>query len=586
MWAYLALAPTLQSIQIQEFVFPGANPPGVSGNIVVESGELVISSLMEMLPGSTIRVKTGAKLRVASTITAACGQMWQGIIVEGDAFDPNQAPADQGQVDVVNGGIIEHAHCGIDVQDLYSPDGGIGTGGGIIRHWMNAQLKNNIIGVRFGQYTYQNHSNFNGPIFSVTDDYRGGNERPILLELNAIKGLNVRLGRFWDLRTQCPDPASRAIGIDSWNAGFRVSLSSHFENLYRGVRADKLTETNGSLSVSASNFIGCYKEIELTSSGSFFISGNDFLVKKPDTCSSLATEVKGVEIRGKTTGFTFSENDFSFDGEEAPAEALIGTDCVALGEGMGNTIFKNTYSNMTIGNRASGDNGFDSDGLLYLCNRNGNIQTSFAVDFLIASGSIRQVQGQLIPGQPTLPTGNIFSGDDPTQICTIINNGAPINYHFYDGDPAQNPGTPGDPNNACDIGGFIRNEVSQSNENCDEPGFLSEVILWRNGIEQSPDCSGDGNKLASTSSASSEKKAMLTIDPNPANDILYVEHPSTGQNGWLRIFDLQGRLQKEIALPATHDKISIPIGDFNNGLYLIHWLCNGVSGYKKVVIAH
>lgn len=750
MWAYLALAPTLENIQIAPLAYPANGPGSVTGNIVVESGELVINSPLEMLSGSTIRVKPGATLKVQSTITGACGQMWQGVIVEGDAFDSTQNPSNQGQVIVQTGGKIEHARCAIDVQDLGDPNGN--TGGGIVKVLTNAQFPNNIIGIRFGQYNFENSSYLLAPIFSVTDDYRGGTERPTFVQLNGIKGLDIRLGRFWDLRTQCPDITSRAIGIDSRNSGFKVSLSSRFENLYVGIRTDKLTETNGSISVSGSNFIGCYKGIEVVSSGSFSITGNDFTVKKPDACPSLGVEVKGVEISGQTTGFAFSGNEFSHTGDLGTVvETLIATDCMKLGEGMANVIFKNDYSNLLIGNRASGDNGYGQDGLLYLCNTNEN--NDGLADFRI-TGSIRKVQGEITDIGPILPTGNTFTAEY-TQYCTIENLGLEIEYYFYNGDPAQDPGVPNDPEFPCVLG-FKREEIGHPNgscddpeppcypcsepdvsawktsfhqnrqqwlaktaalpyitnaeereaeieavrrlriamnrdgsrvlmrysldtidikvdslthwlaliqtypadlrlarhhfftgdytafynlwgqipakydldenaedeferlgevydtlrahlsagtslgklpqatletlktwaSNCDEPGFLSGVVLWRNGIEQRPDCSESGSRPVSTSSASSGAKEALKIYPNPTNDMLYVEYPTTGQSGWLRIFNLQGGLQKEIALPVSHDKISIPVGDFNNGLYLIQWLCNGVSGYRKVIVAH
>lgn len=755
MWAYLALAPALQSIRRQDVVYPASTPSGVSGNIVVESGELIISSPLQMLPGSTIRVKKGAKLRVASTITAACGKMWQGVIVEGDAFDPSQSPANQGQVDVVSGGVIEHAMCGIDVQDVSAPNGGVGTGGGIVRLWLNAQMKDNIIGIRFGQYNFQNHSGFIGPIFSITNDYRGGDKRSTLLELNAIKGLSIRLGRFWDLRTQCSTPASRAIGIDSRNSGFRVSLSSRFEQLFRGIRADKLTETNGSLYVSGSNFIGCLKEIELISSGSFAITGSNFSVKKPDACPSFMSEVKGVEIRGVTTGFSLSSNDFYFDGQNFPTEILIGTDCIALEEGMDNTIFKNNYSSLIIGNRASGFNGYDEDGLLYLCNTNDG---NFDGDFRITSGSIRKTQGEKADLGTILAAGNIFSGPPTDFWCTIVNEGVPIDYYFYDGDPAQDPGTPGDPNNICDITGFVRKPTFQANSSCadpepcfpcptteaevwkwrflqnrqqwlaktaafpaitdpaqqateaeaikhlridmnrdanriltqysldtmnvetdsivrwlglvqtypadlrlarhyfftsdfgrfdtlwsqmpvgyalnegrqnefdrldgvyaalrphlqqggylntlssalldtlatytarcDEAGFLAEVVLRRNGIERSPDCSE--SQLRSMpekqkGSAPPDKQSNPKIYPNPANHILRIEYPGDNLGGYVRLFDVQGRLRRERPLPASGGLVEIPVNDIPNGLYVAQWFCNGQTGYAKIIISH
>ncbi|MCA0236052.1 MAG: zinc-dependent metalloprotease [Bacteroidetes bacterium] len=480
MRVHIALASVLQSIHIPDVRYPSSTPSGVSGSIVVESGQLNITSPLQMLPGATIRVKKGAKLRVASTITAYCDEMWQGIVVEGDAFDPDQSLAYRGQVDVVNGGVIEHAKCGIDVQDLSAPNNGTSTGGGIVRLWNNAQIRDNIIGVRFGEYYFQNHSSFAGPTFSITDNYRGGSQQPILLKLDAIKGLSIRLSRFEDMRTDCPLTASRAIGIDSWNAGFRLSLSNHFEQLFRGIRADKLTETNGSLSVSASNFVACQKEMELISSGSFVVIGNDFSVAKPDACSS--SFAKGIEIRGMTTGFSVSGNDFYFDGVDLFAETRIGTDCIALEEGMSNTIVKNQYSNLTTGNRASGFNGYEQDGLLYLCNSN---KENLGGDFHIINGSIRQTQGEITPQAPNiLAAGNIFSGS-PTDIwCTIVNDGLEINYYFYEDDPAQDPGTPGDPNNACDVRGFDEFPTTQPNSNCadPEPCFLcptTEVETWK-----------------------------------------------------------------------------------------------------------
>jgi hypothetical protein len=72
MRTYLELAPVLQSAQIKTTNYPGTIPSSFSGNIIVHSGELLVNSQINMLPGSTIRVKRGAKLRISSTITAAC----------------------------------------------------------------------------------------------------------------------------------------------------------------------------------------------------------------------------------------------------------------------------------------------------------------------------------------------------------------------------------------------------------------------------------------------------------------------------------------------------------------------------------
>ncbi|MCK6693228.1 MAG: T9SS type A sorting domain-containing protein, partial [Thermoanaerobaculia bacterium] len=202
-----------------------------------------------------------------------------------------------------------------------------------------------------------------------------------------------------------------------------------FEDLYRGIRADKLTEINGSLFVSGSNFLRCYKGIELKSSGSFAVTGNDFLVKEPGACVLLSNGATGAEISGMTTGFDFSGNNFYYDGQGFPDEILVG--------------------------------------LLYLCNTNQNFNT----DFLVTGGSVRQLHGESDPfSQFIHPAGNTFSGDPATSLyCTIVNNGLEIDYHFYNGDPAQDPGIPDTTSNQCDITGFKREPVSQPNGNCAEP---------------------------------------------------------------------------------------------------------------------
>lgn len=232
---YLEQSTVLQGMQVKTVEMPGGTLSNPSGKIIVEQDEYVVNSTLEMLPGATIRVKPGARLKVQSTITGACGKMWQGIIVEGDPQDETQDPAYQGQVTVLNGGKIEHAQIGIDVQDPDVTD--YGTGGGIVYIQAFGLLENNTVGIRFGEYTEENKSYLISPRFAITDNYRGGTARPVFMELNTVKGLFVRLGLFRDLRTQCPDPYSRAIGIDSRNSGFRVSLSTQFENLSTGNRA-------------------------------------------------------------------------------------------------------------------------------------------------------------------------------------------------------------------------------------------------------------------------------------------------------------------------------------------------------------
>jgi hypothetical protein len=463
MWAYLALAPDLQGIRIQQVEFPASNPPALSGNIVVESGELTINSLLEMLPGSTIRVKPGASLKVQATVTGACNAMWQGVIVEGTTF-ASQIPANQGQVVVLGTGKLEHSKVAIDVQDS-NPDGSpiSSTGGGIVKI-VNGKLVNNTIGISFGPYASPGTNAANAsllflPQISVDNSYRGA-DKPTCMMLDGVVRLAVRFGRFMDLRTSCSGAASRANGVDSKNAGFRI-ISGTFEGLDIGIRADKLNKNNGSFTVSGSTFRSCYKEIQSISTSGFSIAGNNFTVQKPDACPTAA-EIMGVQIKGETNGFGFSYNDFSFAGTDLPLEVLIGTDCENLKEGLDNTIEKNTYTNLNIGNRAVGINSGLDDGLEYQCNTNFNL-LGLPSDFQVKSGSIKKIQAGRMANQdnPDIPTGNVFSESG----FTFENNGSAVDYYFL-----KDPNNPlQDPSVALGWVGINEEPLNTANPDCGTP---------------------------------------------------------------------------------------------------------------------
>ncbi|MBX2893083.1 MAG: hypothetical protein KF734_19390 [Saprospiraceae bacterium] len=67
--------------------------------------------------------------------------------------------------------------------------------------------------------------------------------------------------------------------------------------------------------------------------------------------------------------------------------------------------------------------------------------------------------------------------------------------------------------------------------NCDEAGFLSEAILWKNGIEQSPDCSEEEERPAKLASAvSSYTQEQIRVYPNPTKDILNIGYLVSGMS--------------------------------------------------------
>ncbi|MFQ5446391.1 MAG: zinc-dependent metalloprotease [Saprospiraceae bacterium] len=464
MRAYLETAPGLQLLQNKTTVSVNA-PESTSGNIIVDE-DYTIDTPLEMLPGAYIRVKRGAKLTVNSTITGACGQMWRGIIVEGSTAY-SQTLADQGKVVVRFPGKIEHAQCAIEVQDPASP-AMAATGGGIVEI-IGGDLENNSTGIRFGAYNWAGAANASKLFyadFSTTDDYRGGTVRPVYLDVTGIVRLRVTGSSFQDLRTQCTAPSSRALGIDLKDAGLRLNSGCLFKNLDIGLKAGAVKEGFGSYNVTIATFENCYTGILSNSTSSFYISSNNFLVKKPDMCSSSSVQVTGVKLMGNTTRFKFNRNSFYYDGTSLPQETLIGTDCMGLGEGMNNVIRENDYTNLFTANRAMGYNGYDlpGDGLVYLCNTNNEFTAStggtYPSDYLVTEGStIKKIQGEEESEGVFSPTGNVFSDEG----YTFNNLGSDVDYYYYDGDPLQDPTFVG-----AGYSGLILHAQNESNNNCPE----------------------------------------------------------------------------------------------------------------------
>ncbi|HFA50052.1 MAG TPA: T9SS type A sorting domain-containing protein, partial [Bacteroidetes bacterium] len=469
MKTYLEESNKLSNVTLPTPSLSGTLPGGIYGNIVVETGtELEITSPIEMLPAATITVRTGGLLRIRSTITAACGGMWRGIVLDGNAFVP-QKTVNQGRVILHSSGTIEHAMVGIEAQNIGAngmPVGG--TGGGIVKV-LAGNFVNNAISVRFGEYTDKpNVSTFILPEFTIDDAYRGSGQ-PVFMDMTAIVKQSLIQPVFKDLRTDCSAP--RAIGVILRNAGADFQFGV-FENLETGIWADIPTLSTGSLNVGGASFKNCYTGISTNKTSSFKIANSNFLLQKPAACApNTQAEVVGVRMRGNTVGFTFSDNNFTSGlvfGDPLPAEALIGTKCIGLGDGANNVIKQNSYDNLNIGNSAVGYNGSE-EGLLYLCNINSNDNpgldaNNFPIDFEVAAGATVKIdQNEFdIQNSNLLPSGNVFGL--ASYNFKNLNAGNPINYYFELGSTDQDPD--GGPFGNTASEGINPEDVNQANQQC------------------------------------------------------------------------------------------------------------------------
>jgi hypothetical protein len=471
---YLDNSPTLAAMQLETVKNPTSVPSVPSGNIIVQDGEeFEVDSPLEMLPGTSITVEAGGTLLISSTITGACGQMWQGIIVEGNTGLTHSATdlEGQGYVRGFSTGKIEHARCAISVHGMDTNGEPVpGTGGGYVKLSLTT-LENNTTGVRYGPFQHANKSHLLAVNFTTTDNYRGSDEQIKYLDLTDVIRLNVDACKFKDLRSTCTI-AKLPIGIDAKSAGFKAA-SCEFDNLRIGVKAEGVGPSKGSFAVSSGEFTSCYIGIYSNNCSSYRISGNNFILKKPSSCPSTSASIIGTVLQGNSAGFTYRKNDFAYDSATQPDELLIGTYCRGTGEGLNNFITKNTYTNLAFANLASGVNGSQDDGLIYTCNTNIDCFNDFTVE---GGGLIRRVQRDFGTAGVLLPTGNIFTYNG---LNSFINEGSKtIDYYYYDGDDYQDPAETGEVEGINPISTFTSNSNCGYAEPCPFPCNPNEVGAW------------------------------------------------------------------------------------------------------------
>ena len=126
-------------------------------DIVIDSlATLTITCTLEMVDSARIIVRPGGALVVSGgTLTNACdGEMWQGIIVEGDA-NQRQYASKQGRV-ILSNATIENAHTAIST---HTANDSIWVGGGGIVQATNTLFRNNCHSAELTPY--ENHTSGN-----------------------------------------------------------------------------------------------------------------------------------------------------------------------------------------------------------------------------------------------------------------------------------------------------------------------------------------------------------------------------------------------------------------------------------------
>lgn len=384
-------------------------------------------------PGSTLTLDGGAVL-TSDYLEDPCliPYTWQGVEVWGNQNNQSQniVPSVVGKL-IVNNATIEYAVCGARAQRNYGSYVNLHRGG-IIIATAGAKFKNCLMDVEFLPYQniyngieYSNKSYFAGATFENNIKYVF-QATPIHAHIDGCFGIRFVNCDFINFNSQAMfDMLS--MGIKSLNANYTVSDGCTFLNLFHAIDA-KRTAGNNSITVLGSTFtnnqtgIYVYNINNLKLQSNYFYIGNNF-----KTGANVQLGISTIFC----SGFTIEENHFFRSNPNIATVFKYGISTNSCGQSA-NQIYKNYFTDMSIGNYSTGINRNPIDtrltGLQYLCNEN---TSNDNFDFFI-SGKGSPFSGiRLLQGTSKISAGNIFSYTGLTGTFTDINNVTAVALSYY-----------------------------------------------------------------------------------------------------------------------------------------------------------
>lgn len=425
---------------------------------IVSGWSLEITSTAYFGPGAKIIIEPGAILIIdGGRLTKACNELWEGIEVCGNP-ELRQTYADQGVVEIKNGGTIEFAKTAIITG---RKDNGIiidGYEGGIIIA-EEATFRDNEYDIEMLPYqdniivppfAWPNQSRFKKCIF-ITDAMLYEYSYPSAhIRLDGIHGLQIFASEFKnDVGFEKWTVNKLGTGILSFNSTFSLNqlcsipinpcpeeylIPCRFEGLNFGVRAFNWLNNN-CLSINKVNFVNNVVGIYFSCVNYAEITRNVFHCVSNIEEDYNGNYIGGIYLDG-CTGYKVEENSIlgPLNNLYLNGDASIGIYIRNSGEN-NNEIYNNTIRNQHIAIQAEGINKGERTGLCLKCNKLIENANDFVVtpDQRIQSLSwgIKELQGSF-ENLPDAPAGNEFreftaDGDN--------NNGYLKNWNYYnDGD--------------------------------------------------------------------------------------------------------------------------------------------------------
>ncbi len=422
-------------------------------SLTIENSTLEFSSLAKIIiePGSELILDN-------STLTnyEDCYDPWIGIEVWGDSEEHQYGyptnPLAQGRLYIKNGSYIKNA---VSAVELWNP-GYIGSTGGIVQA-NNAHFINNaksIHGLNYINYDpfldpfereVDNVSYFINCTFEVNSNYLPSQRMFYKhIDIASVRGFNFE-GCDFVLSTTGVNISDWNNGIAAYDAGFSVEPyafvndNCSFTGFYNGISALGDLTSNRTFKVDGASFVNNNVGIYASAESDAVIVNSDFDIGPNIWAKSVCGDLTsgfGIDFLG-CTNFIIENNKFD-KYEFGPDDTYTGIRVVSC-PSPHDIIYKNTFTGLSYGNYAEGNNredfNDDKKGIEYRCNINTSNWVDLKVDFIEYDWDGR-IKGTM--GDPDLSAANRFTQEEDDNDKHVINRGTQdITFMHWQYDPQE-----------------------------------------------------------------------------------------------------------------------------------------------------
>lgn len=397
-------------------------------NVVVESGVTLTinNTTIKVAKDRKITIEPGAAIIIDNaTLTNDCGEMWAGIVVEGNS-NLAQNATNQGRLIVQNNSLIEHARNAVRLVGI-DENGGFewNKTGGYVQA-TNSTFRNNKRAAEFmsyhndfgGSIEINNLSYFNNCAFETTDDLFSNEDPYAFITMYNVTGVGINGNKF--VNTANSTVSERGAGIITADARYVVKAACNvvtqpgqpcpsnqkdpnvFTNLNTGI-VDWQFSLISDINVSDAIFNNCTYGLKLGGSMMHDIYNNTFNIYTGDYSFPYQKSNFGIYLHS-VDGYSIEGNTFSYAGVNGNGQGRnIG---VASGYNLlsSGDLYRNEFNNLETGTQSFGAN----TNLAIDCNTyNRNAST---IADIYASEFTLNNQGINSAIDPTAPVSNVFTG--------------------------------------------------------------------------------------------------------------------------------------------------------------------------------